>query len=61
MKTFADWLHNSVLGYELKIVKITDLQETVLGLLCEKTGEVFIVGNLHNLTFILRGNEVQND
>jgi hypothetical protein len=56
MKTLLDWLHNSVFSDSLKIVKVTDLKNTVLGLQCEKTGEVFIVGNLHDLTFILNGN-----
>lgn len=57
MKTILDWLHNSTKSDHLRIVKITDLNKTVLGLLDEKTGEVFIVGNMHDLTFILNGNE----
>jgi hypothetical protein len=57
MKTFLDWLHNSVRGDHLRIVKVTDLNKTVLGLQDEKTGEIYIVGNLYDLTFILEGNE----
>jgi hypothetical protein len=57
MKSLTDWPHNSVKGDKLEIVKITDLERTVLGLKDEKSDEVFIVGNLHDLTFILHGND----
>lgn len=57
MISFTDWLHNSVMGSSLEIVKITDLNKTVLGLKDTKSDEVFIVGNMHDLTFILNGNE----
>lgn len=57
MKTLLDWVHNGTKSETLRIVKITDLKITTLGLLDEKTGEVFILGNLHDLTFILEGNE----
>jgi hypothetical protein len=57
MKTLLDWIHNGTKSDNLKIVKVTDLKNTVLGLQDEKTGDVFIVGNLHDLTFILEGND----
>jgi len=56
MKSFTEWLHESVKGDSLKIVRCTDLRTTVLGLLDEESGEVFIVGNMHDLTFALNGN-----
>lgn len=57
MKSLAEWLHESVKGDTLKIVKATDLSTTVLGLYDDKSGEVYIVGNMHDLTFILNGND----
>jgi hypothetical protein len=57
MMTLLDWLHNSVRGESLRIVKITDLEKTILGLQDGVTGEVYAVGNLHDLTFVLEGNK----
>lgn len=56
MTSLLDWVHNSVRGRNLEIVKITDLNNTVLGLKDSEGSEVFILGNLHDLTFVLEGN-----
>lgn len=57
MENFTEWLHESVKGESLEIVKITDYNKTVLGLKDSGSDEVFIIGNTHDLTFILRGKE----
>ena len=57
MKTLLEWIHESVKGDTLDIVKITDLKTTTIGLKDSKSNEVFILGNMHDLTFILNGNE----
>jgi hypothetical protein len=57
MENFAEWLHESVKGKSLEIVKITDYNKTVLGLKDSGSDEVFIIGSTHDLTFILHGKE----
>lgn len=57
MRSLCEWLHESVAGKTLEIVHITDLNKTVIGLKDSGSSEVFIVGNMHDLTFILHGNE----
>lgn len=57
MVSLVDWVHNSVVGETLEVVHITDCETTVLGLKDTKGSEVFIIGNMHDLTFILKGNE----
>jgi hypothetical protein len=57
MRSLTEWLHESIKGDMLEVVLITDLNKTVLGLKDTKSRETFIVGNMHDLTFILEGND----
>lgn len=53
MQKLLDWLHENVRGQELEIVYITDMDKTVMGLKDKGTNQVFIVGNNHDLTYIV--------
>jgi hypothetical protein len=57
MKTLVEWIHESVKGPHLEIVKVTDCHVTILGLKDPKSDEVFVLGNMHDLTFLLNGND----